>query len=118
MERMNKTIKKLIENTGFMVCHSCEGEGEVGYFCGHDTTATCDVCVGKGVIRTNGGHMTDLDKLDDQVAQPELEDLRTAAARYEEVRKWTPDLFSDVWKHCMTSSHKFDDMVDIMRLSR
>jgi hypothetical protein len=49
----------------------------------------------------------------------ELEDLRTAAARYEEVRKWSPPVFCGVWNHCMTNSlDTFDGMVDAMRSNK
>ena len=52
------------------------------------------------------------------VAVRELDELRTAAARYEEVRKWSPSVFVGVWTHCMTNSlDTFDGMVDAMRSS-
>lgn len=50
------------------------------------------------------------------LAERELAELRLAAARYEEVRKWTPSVFVEVWRHCMSNSiDTFDGMVDAMR---
>ena len=50
------------------------------------------------------------------VAERELAELRVAAARYEEVRKWTPSVFVEVWRHCMSNSiDTFDGMVDALR---
>jgi hypothetical protein len=47
---MTKEIKKFIESHGALICPSCEGEGEVGYFCGHDTITKCSKCAGKGLV--------------------------------------------------------------------
>lgn len=49
---MTNAIKQLIKSSGALVCPSCDGEGEVGYFCGHETTTTCYRCAGKGVIKS------------------------------------------------------------------
>lgn len=35
-----------------LICPSCEGEGEIGYFCGHETTSHCYDCQGRGIIRS------------------------------------------------------------------
>ena len=32
---MTPEIKKVIESTGAVICPKCDGEGEVGTFCGH-----------------------------------------------------------------------------------
>jgi len=49
---MTSTIKKLIDSQGLLMCPMCDGEGEVGYFCGHETTTYCYHCGGKGIIRS------------------------------------------------------------------
>ena len=49
---MTKAIRTVIEKNKLLVCPSCDGEGEVGYFCGHETTTECRWCGGKGVIRS------------------------------------------------------------------
>jgi len=49
---MRDSIKKIIESTGLMVCPACEGEGELNYFCGHESTSDCYHCSGRGVIRS------------------------------------------------------------------
>lgn len=49
---MTKTIKQLIESTGAIVCPTCNGEGEYGSFCGHETTETCCMCCGRGVVKS------------------------------------------------------------------
>ncbi len=49
---MTKSIKKIIELGGFLVCPYCEGEGEIGYFCGHETTTNCYMCGGNGVVKS------------------------------------------------------------------
>lgn len=49
---MTDAIKEIILNSGFLVCPSCNGEGEVGYFCGHEISVTCKWCDGHGVIKS------------------------------------------------------------------
>ncbi len=49
---MTKTIKIIIEESGFLVCPACDGYGEVGYFCGHEKTTDCYMCNGHGVVRS------------------------------------------------------------------
>ena len=49
---MTKAIKELINSQGLMICPSCEGEGEIGYFCGHESTTSCYWCGGKGIIKS------------------------------------------------------------------
>ena len=49
---MTDSIRKLIESNGLLMCPSCDGEGEVGYFCGHETTENCYMCGGQGIIRS------------------------------------------------------------------
>lgn len=49
---MTAAIKKLILSKGLLICPSCNGEGEVGYFCGHETTIDCWDCDGNGIIRS------------------------------------------------------------------
>jgi DnaJ-class molecular chaperone len=47
---MNNAIRRIAEASGLLVCPSCNGEGEVDYFCGHESTETCHDCGGQGVI--------------------------------------------------------------------
>jgi len=49
---MTNAIKKLILSKGFLICPSCNGEGEIGYFCGHESTTNCYYCAGNGIIRS------------------------------------------------------------------
>lgn len=49
---MTNSIKKIIKAKGLLICPSCNGEGEVGYFCGHETTTNCYMCNGNGVIKS------------------------------------------------------------------
>lgn len=49
---MTSAIKSLIEAGGVLICPACDGDGEVGYFCGHDTFTDCHHCDGHGVIRS------------------------------------------------------------------
>jgi hypothetical protein len=49
---MTDTIKSIIKAGGLLICPACDGEGEVGYFCGHETTTLCYLCAGHGVIRS------------------------------------------------------------------
>lgn len=49
---MNKIIQKIVEESGMLICPACEGEGEVDYWCGHDSTTACIMCAGKGVVRS------------------------------------------------------------------
>lgn len=49
---MTSTIKSLIRSAGMQVCPACSGEGEVGYFCGHEITTDCIMCNGHGVVRS------------------------------------------------------------------
>jgi len=37
---------------GAIVCPSCDGEGEVGSFCGHETIESCFWCAGKGMVKS------------------------------------------------------------------
>lgn len=37
---------------GLLLCPECLGEGEVNYFCGHETTTTCHSCAGHGVVKS------------------------------------------------------------------
>jgi len=46
------TIKKIIKSNGLLICPSCDGEGEIGHFCGHETTEDCYMCDGQGVVRS------------------------------------------------------------------
>jgi len=48
---MTKEIKELIEKkTKYTVCPSCDGEGEIDYFCGHESWTYCQKCEGTGLI--------------------------------------------------------------------
>ena len=49
---MTPEIRRIVKNAGYLICPSCDGEGEVGYFCGHETTTTCHWCGGKGAVRS------------------------------------------------------------------
>lgn len=49
---MTTKIKQVIESSGFAICPACGGEGDVGYFCGHETTETCHMCAGNGIVRS------------------------------------------------------------------
>ena len=49
---MTSIIKNLIKANNLLICPSCEGEGEVEYFCGHYTTASCSMCAGNGIIKS------------------------------------------------------------------
>lgn len=49
---MTPEIKKAIESQGFLICPTCNGEGEYDTFCGHYTTETCSSCRGKGMVRS------------------------------------------------------------------
>jgi len=49
---MTETIKRIIESIELRICPSCHGEGEIGYFCGHESTTNCYMCDGKGVIKS------------------------------------------------------------------
>jgi DnaJ-class molecular chaperone len=49
---MTDTIRKAILSSGFLICPSCDGEGEIGYFCGHESSSTCYFCAGHGMIRS------------------------------------------------------------------
>ena len=49
---MTETIKKLILSQGLLICPICKGDGEVGYFCGHETTVDCYHCDSRGIIRS------------------------------------------------------------------
>jgi hypothetical protein len=52
VNKMTNTIESIIKNSGLQVCPSCDGDGCVEYFCGHDTTSSCYMCAGNGVIRS------------------------------------------------------------------
>jgi DnaJ-class molecular chaperone len=47
---MTTSIKNILLSRGFLICPSCDGEGEVDYFCGHESSSTCYDCAGHGVI--------------------------------------------------------------------
>ncbi len=49
---MTETCKKIIESAGFLICPFCEGEGEIGYFCGHESSTNCSMCGGEGVVKS------------------------------------------------------------------
>lgn len=49
---MTAAIREIIQSAGFLLCPGCDGNGEVGYFCGHSTTETCYKCAGHGVVRS------------------------------------------------------------------
>jgi hypothetical protein len=49
---MTSEIETFIKSQGFLVCPSCDGEGEIGYFCGHESTTNCYDCGGKGIIKS------------------------------------------------------------------
>jgi hypothetical protein len=49
---MTPEIKDLIKHTGNLVCPYCDGGGEVGTFCGHESTETCRMCAGKGIVKS------------------------------------------------------------------
>jgi hypothetical protein len=49
---MTSAIKNLIASSGLLVCPSCNGEGEIGYFCGHESSTNCYLCDGNGIIRS------------------------------------------------------------------
>lgn len=49
---MTSAIKEFIKSQNLLVCPACEGEGEIGYFCGHETTTNCYHCGGNGIIRS------------------------------------------------------------------
>jgi tRNA-binding EMAP/Myf-like protein len=49
---MTSEIREFIKSQGMLICPSCEGEGEIGYFCGHETTSHCYDCQGRGIIRS------------------------------------------------------------------
>lgn len=49
---MTTAIKDLCKSQGFLICPSCDGEGEVGYFCGHESSSICYKCAGHGIIKS------------------------------------------------------------------
>jgi hypothetical protein len=49
---MTNAIKQVIANSGLLICPTCNGEGEIGYFCGHETTSTCYDCQGNGIVKS------------------------------------------------------------------
>jgi hypothetical protein len=49
---MTDAIGNILKENGLLICPSCRGEGEIGYFCGHETTTMCYMCAGNGVIRS------------------------------------------------------------------
>lgn len=49
---MTRTIRNIVEALGLQICPTCDGEGEIGYFCGHETTTNCYMCDSAGVIRS------------------------------------------------------------------
>jgi DnaJ-class molecular chaperone len=49
---MTDTIKKIIKSSGAIICPYCEGEGEIGDFCGHESTRSCYMCAGRGVVKS------------------------------------------------------------------
>jgi hypothetical protein len=49
---MTLTIKSIVESAGFLICPYCEGNGEIGYFCGHESSTNCYMCAGEGVVKS------------------------------------------------------------------
>jgi hypothetical protein len=49
---MTSTIKSIVESAGFLICPHCEGNGEIGYFCGHESYTNCYMCAGEGVVKS------------------------------------------------------------------
>ena len=49
---MTPAIKNLITSQGLLICPACDGEGEIGYFCGHESTSHCYRCDGQGIIKS------------------------------------------------------------------
>lgn len=49
---MTPTIKKIIKDSGFIICPHCYGEGDIDSFCGHYTTVNCYMCGGHGVVKS------------------------------------------------------------------
>jgi len=49
---MTSVIKDFIKSQNLLVCPVCDGEGEISYFCGHETTTNCYHCAGNGMIRS------------------------------------------------------------------
>jgi hypothetical protein len=47
---MTSAIKKLILSNGFLICPSCDGEGEICDCCGYNSTRTCFYCAGNGIV--------------------------------------------------------------------
>lgn len=53
---MTKEIRELIEKeTNYTVCSDCDGEGEIDYFCGHESSTYCHKCKGTGLILSANG---------------------------------------------------------------
>lgn len=51
---MTEAIRDVINESGFSVCKTCNGDGEHGYFCGHETIVECADCNGSGIVPTPG----------------------------------------------------------------
>jgi len=49
---MTVEIKNLIASQGFLICPSCDGNGEISYFCGHESTTNCRWCGGNGIVKS------------------------------------------------------------------
>jgi DnaJ-class molecular chaperone len=48
---MTEEIRELIEKeTQYTVCDTCDGVGEIDYFCGHESWTICQACEGTGLI--------------------------------------------------------------------
>ena len=49
---MTSAIKQFIESKGVLICPNCDGEGEIGDWCGHESTRTCSHCAANGIIQS------------------------------------------------------------------
>lgn len=54
---MTEAIMNVVKEGGFSICETCNGEGEHGYFCGHETIAECDDCCGSGLVSIPGAEL-------------------------------------------------------------
>jgi len=44
--------ESIVESAGFLICPYCEGNGKIGYFCGHESSTNCYMCAGGGVVKS------------------------------------------------------------------
>jgi len=49
---VTKAIENVIKKSGLLICPACKGDGEIGYFCGHETTTDCIMCASNGIIKS------------------------------------------------------------------